>query len=96
MKRLVLIVATLMLWRVSAEVYFEAEDFKGNGTVQNDPSAGGGKIVTGRKYVWKTNGLLPEGSYTFDDAGKMLGAAVEDGIVVSGEIVEIGDHDILI
>ena len=62
MKRLILIAATLFVWCVSAEVYFEAEDFKGNGIVQNDPSAGGGKIVTGSNwYVFVKDIPIPEG-----------------------------------
>ncbi len=32
-----------------------------------------GEVVHGRKYwITKTNGLMPEASYTFDDTGKML------------------------
>lgn len=30
------------------------------------------KVVTGRYYVWKTNGLLPQKYYTFDVDGKMI------------------------
>ena len=32
------------------------------------------QVITGRKYwITKTNGLLPEGSYTFDATGKLVG-----------------------
>ena len=34
---------------------------------------GTGEVVNGRSYwITKTNDLLPEGSYTFDDDGKMI------------------------
>ncbi len=46
-----------------------------------------GLVVTGRKYVWRTNGLVAEDSYTFDVTGKMLGVKVVDGETVLGEIV---------
>lgn len=49
----------------------------------------GGKVATGKYYVWKANGLLPMDSYYFDETGKMLGVAVENETVVEGEIVEI-------
>ncbi len=67
MKRSILIAAMLILWRASAEVYFEAEDFKGNSVVAVDPTAGGGKIVTGSNwYVFVKNIPIPEGkNYCF-------------------------------
>ena len=48
-----------------------------------------GEVVHGRSYwITKTNGLMPEGSYTFDEDGKMLnpsvidpGTETKDGIV---------------
>ena len=48
-----------------------------------------GLMATGRTYVWKPNGILPEGSYTFDAEGRMLGVKIVDGVQVKGEIVEI-------
>ncbi len=48
-----------------------------------------GEIATGEYYVWKGNGIVPDGSYRFDDNGRMLGIKVVDGTVVKGEIVEI-------
>ena len=40
-----------------------------------------GKLITGRKYwITKTNGLLPERSYTFDENGKIV---FEDGVIPS-------------
>lgn len=47
----------------------------------------GGKVATGKYYVWKTNDLLPMDNYYFDENGRMLGVAVEDDTVVEGEIV---------
>ena len=49
----------------------------------------GGVIVTGRKYVWKTNGIIPEQSCYFDAEGKMAGLKIVDGEKVVGEIIEI-------
>ena len=34
--------------------------------------------VTGEYYVWKTNGLLPETTYTFGEDGKMLNPPVAE------------------
>ena len=32
-----------------------------------------GEVVHGKKYwITKTNGLMPEGSYVFDESGKMI------------------------
>jgi glucan-binding YG repeat protein len=47
-----------------------------------------GVIATGKTYVWKTNGIMAEGSYTFDETGRMLGIRVENGVSILGEIVE--------
>jgi glucan-binding YG repeat protein len=39
-----------------------------------------GQIATGKQYVWKTNDLVPEGNYEFDENGKMLnGFVTRDG-----------------
>lgn len=51
----------------------------------------GGKIATGEKYVWQSNGLLAQDTYIFDADGKMLGIKVVDGEIISGEIVETAD-----
>ena len=52
------------------------------GLIQIDGSyyyvRGTGEVVHGRTYwITKTNDLLPEGSYTFDDTGKMVTTEVE-------------------
>ncbi len=43
----------------------------------------GGEIIKGSsKYVWAGNGLLPEGTYEFDENGRMLDGIVEkDGVL---------------
>ena len=39
-----------------------------------------GELATGKQYVWKSNGLMPEGNYEFDENGKMLnGFITRDG-----------------
>ena len=38
---------------------------------------GNGLCATGKKYVWKSNGLLPEAEYEFGVDGKMLNGIVE-------------------
>lgn len=38
-------------------------------------------VATGNYYVYKTNGLLPEGYYDFDDDGKMIVEQPNNGIV---------------
>ena len=48
-----------------------------------------GLVATGKTYVWKTNGILPENHYTFDAEGRMLGVKIVDGVQVNGDIVEI-------
>ena len=52
-----------------------------------------GEVVHGRSYwITKTNGLMPEGSYPFDEDGKMLnpsvidpGTETKDGIVAEND-----------
>ncbi len=46
-----------------------------------------GKIATGKTYVWNPNGIVAEDHYLFDDQGRLVGAAVEDGQTTLGEIV---------
>ena len=48
-----------------------------------------GKLAIGRHYVSKHNNLLTEGSYRFDETGRMYGIKVVDGQHVVGEIIEI-------
>ncbi len=48
-----------------------------------------GVIRTGTKHVWKPNGIVAEGSYTFDAEGKMLGVKVVDGKTVIGQIANV-------
>lgn len=51
-----------------------------------------GEIVCGRSYwVTKTNGLMPEKSYTFDETGKMLDPDVVSDTELNG-IVKDGDN----
>ena len=52
-----------------------------------------GLVITGRKYVWKTNGIVAEESYTFDAEGKMLGVKVVNGETVLGQIVTDANGD---
>lgn len=51
----------------------------------------GGKLATGKSYVWKGNGIMSEDVYTFGEDGKMLGIKLENGKRVTGEIVKTGD-----
>ena len=51
----------------------------------------GGKIATGEKYVWRTNGLMAQDTYCFSAEGKMLGIKVVENELVSGDIVETED-----
>ena len=46
----------------------------------------GGQIATGRTYVWKGNGILPEDNYLFRENGQMVGVKVENGQTLLGEI----------
>jgi len=48
-----------------------------------------GVVATGRRYVWKPNGIISESSCYFDEDGKMLGVKVVDGETVLGQIVEL-------
>ena len=48
-----------------------------------------GKLITGKSYIWKTNGIVAEGTYWFDEGtGSMYGRKVVDGQLVIGEIVD--------
>ena len=47
----------------------------------------GGKIATGKAYVWRTNGILPEENYQFHEDGRMVGIRVENGQTLLGEII---------
>ena len=38
-----------------------------------------GELATGKQYVWKTNGIMPEGNYEFDKDGKMLNGFITRG-----------------
>ena len=41
-----------------------------------------GKVAIGHTYVWKGNGIVPEGHYEFDENGKALnGFITRDGIL---------------
>lgn len=71
-KIIVFILLSLLMFRfVAAEQwYFEAESYKGNGTIQKDPTASGGKAVFGKTwYVMLKNIPIPErpekGMYCF-------------------------------
>ena len=71
-KIIVFILLSLLMFRfVAAEQwYFEAESYKGNGTIQKDPTASGGKAVFGKTwYVMFKNIPIPErpekGMYCF-------------------------------
>ena len=49
-----------------------------------------GEVVHGRSYwITKTNGLMPERSYTFDDDGKMIDPELKD-VTKSGIVAEDG------
>ena len=71
--------------------YYEAGTVKAAGLVLIDGyyyfAGVEGEIATGRKYVWKPNGLVTEDNYYFAEDGKMLGVKVVDGETVLGEIV---------
>ena len=53
-----------------------------------------GELATGKQYVWKTNDLMPEGNYEFDEDGKMLnGFVTRDGEIyyfVNGKPGRVG------
>ena len=55
-----------------------------------------GKVITGKKYCWKTNCDLPIGDYTFGDDGKMLRGFVTIGeeiyYYVNGKYGKAGLH----
>ena len=48
-----------------------------------------GKVATGKYYVWRTNGLVAEGTYRFDETGRMYGIKIVDGEKIVGEFVDI-------
>ena len=52
-----------------------------------------GKIATGKHYVWRGNGILPEDNYLFDNEGRMLGVKVVEGETVLGQIVADADEN---
>ena len=52
----------------------------------------GGKIVSGKNYVWKPNGIVSKDTYNFHEDGRMMGIRLEEGRIVSGEIVTIDDQ----
>ena len=55
---------------------------------------GYGTCVTGKYYVWKGNGILPEGEYEFGADGKLLNGFItrDDGIYyyVNGRPANVG------
>jgi len=54
-------------------------------------AATSGEVVHGRKYwISKTNGLIPERSYTFDDQGRITDAPVKQDESLSGIVEEDG------
>ena len=73
--------------------YFEAGKPKQAGLVELDGyyyfAGTDGKIATGEFYVWKGNGILPEGKYKFDENGRLLGKAADEEQTTKGEIVTI-------
>jgi len=50
-----------------------------------------GVVATGSKHVWKGNGIVSEGAYTFDENGRMLGVKVVNGETIFGEIITEAD-----
>ena len=63
--------------------YYENGNLVYAGLIQIDGDyyyvRGTGEVVHGRSYwITKTNGLLPQGSYTFDENGKMVNPPVTE------------------